>query len=254
MVKIDLNCDLGESFGAWAMGHDEAVIGWITSANVACGFHAGDPRVMARTVRLACQRGVAVGAHPSFPDLVGFGRRTLDVTPVEVETDVIYQIGALQAFCAAEGTRLRHVKPHGQLYNVAVKDETLAQAIARAVRKVDPALILVAPGGALKRAGEQAGLRVAIEAFADRAYLPDGSLAPRSMPGAVITDPQEVARRAVEMVLDHRVKTMTGEHLTIVPHTLCIHGDTPGADQLAATIHQALVDAGATICALSEVL
>ena len=204
-MTIDLNSDLGESFGAWPMGQDEALMASITSANVACGFHAGDPGVMRRTIALAKHHGVAVGAHPGFPDLVGFGRREMQVTPQEVEDLVLYQVAALAGIAAAQGVRLQHVKAHGALYNQACRDAGLADAIARAVAAFDRSLILLGlPGSALIRAGERAGLRVAAEVFADRAYEPDGSLASRRKPGSVIHDAAQVVARAVRMVRDRR--------------------------------------------------
>ncbi|AEJ39196.1 Lactam utilization related protein (lamB) [Sulfobacillus acidophilus TPY] len=251
-ARIDLNSDMGESFGAWTMGHDESVLPYITSANVACGFHAGDPRVMARTVRLAKSHGVSVGAHPAFPDLVGFGRRNLAVTPEEAHTDVLYQIGALHAFCRAENIPLAHVKPHGQLNNLAVTDASLADAILDAIELYDRQLILIAYGGELLARGRARGLTVAQEVYVDRAYLPDGRLAPRSLPGAVIQDPSVAARRAVEMVLQHRVPTLDGQWLTVTPDTICIHGDNPGAVELARAVRRALDAAGVEVLPLGH--
>ncbi|MDI3297942.1 MAG: 5-oxoprolinase subunit PxpA [Bacillota bacterium] len=247
-LRIDLNADLGEGFGVWRMGEDEALLARITSANVACGFHASDPVTMARTVRAAARLGVAVGAHPGYPDLVGFGRRDLEMSPEEAEAAVIYQIGALRAFCEAEGVPLHHVKPHGAMYNRAARDRRLAEAIARAVRRVDPRLILYAqPGGELARAGEEAGLRVALEAFADRAYLPDGRLQPRSQPGAVFHDPEEVAERALSIVRDGRIASVTGEEVELRAETLCLHGDNPEAIRLAEAVRRRLEAAGVEI-------
>src|SRR4051812_20698291 len=203
MATIDLNCDLGESYGAYSIGADEAVMPSITSANVACGYHGGDPGVMRRTVRLARHAGVAVGAHPGFPDLVGFGRREMRMAPQDVEDMVLYQIGALAATAKSEGVRLSHVKPHGALYNMAVTDTGLATAIAQAVAGFDPALILFAlPGSELARAANGLGLQVALEGFSDRAYEPDGSLTPRSRTGAVIHDVDAVVARALRMVAE----------------------------------------------------
>lgn len=252
--KVDLNCDMGESFGAWRMGDDEHVLPHITSANVACGFHAGDPRVMARTVRRAKELGVAVGAHPSFPDLVGFGRRNLDVTPEEARTDVLYQIGALSAFCRAEGVPLQHVKPHGQLNNLALENRTLAEAIVDGVLAYDPNLIFVAYGGELARVAEARGLRVGHEVFADRAYNPDGSLVSRRVPGAVIHDPERVVERAVQMVLDGRVRAHDGSWLELPVETICVHGDTPGAADLVQKLRSALEAAGVAVVPLAQVL
>lgn len=240
-MHIDLNSDVGESFGAYRIGADEAVIASVTSANIACGYHAGDPAVMRRTVRLARDAGVAIGAHPGFPDLVGFGRRELRATPREVEDLVLYQIGALAAIARAEGTVLAHVKAHGALYNMAARDRSLADAIARAVRSFDASLVLFGlPGSELLRAGEDAGLQVAREGFADRAYSPDGSLAPRSAPGSVIDDADEVVRRALQMVEERRVVAADGSVLTFNVDTLCVHGDTPGAAALTAHLRAGL--------------
>jgi UPF0271 protein len=251
---IDLNSDMGEGFGVYRLGDDEALFPWITSVNVACGFHAGDPRVMAATVARASRAGVAVGAHPGLPDLVGFGRRDLAVTPEEARTDVLYQLGALAAFCRASGVRLSHVKPHGQLYNLALRDARLAAAVVEAVRAFDPHLAVVALGGELLNAARKAGLRVAVEAFADRAYRPDGTLLPRSQPGSVITDVEQVVARAVRMAVEGTVEAVDGTELRVRPHTLCVHGDTPGAAALAQRLRQGLEAAGVTVRPLPEVL
>jgi UPF0271 protein len=241
MPTIDLNCDMGESFGAYTIGADVEVMRSISSANVACGYHGGDPAVMRRTVRLAREAGVSVGAHPGFPDLVGFGRREMRVTPQEVEDMVLYQVGALAAIAAAEGVRLRHVKAHGALYNMAVRDRALADGIARAVRAFDPSLMLfVLPASELQRAGEAAGLHVALEGFADRAYEPDGSLTPRSRAGAVIHDPAEVVARAVRMAKGGGVTATDGSHVALRVHTICTHGDTPGAHELTRLLRAGL--------------
>ncbi|HEY7056374.1 MAG TPA: 5-oxoprolinase subunit PxpA [Vicinamibacterales bacterium] len=242
---IDLNCDMGESFGPWRMGADEAVLPYITSANIACGAHAGDPSVMRRTVRLAREAGVSVGAHPGFPDLQGFGRRELKADPREMEDWIVAQIGALAAIARAEGAVLRHVKAHGALYNLAVRDRALAEAIARAIASVDRSLIMFGlPKSAMTDAGADAGLRVAAEGFADRAYEPDGSLTPRSKPGAVIHDPEVVVRRAVRMVRDRVVLTPDGREIALQVDTICVHGDTPGADELVRRIRAGLEAAG----------
>jgi UPF0271 protein len=241
---MDLNCDLGESFGAWRMGDDAGVLPWVTSANVACGFHAGDPRIMRDTVRRCRELGVGVGAHPAFPDLVGFGRRDMALTPDQAYTDVLYQIGALAAFCRAEGVPLRHVKPHGQLNNLAVKDAALAQAIVQAARDYDAALIVVAYGGELLRAAREAGVPTAVEGYADRAYNPDGTLVSRRVPGSVVSDPEEVARRAVSIAVRGGVEAADGTWLPLAVDTLCVHGDTPGAAASAEAVHRALVEAG----------
>jgi UPF0271 protein len=250
---IDFNADLGESFGLWERGADEALMRVISSANVACGFHAGDPATMRATVRLARAHGVAVGAHPGFPDLVGFGRREMEVRAQEVEDLVLYQVGALAAVARSEGVRLQHVKAHGALYNMACRDEALAEAIARAVVAFDPTLVLFGlPGSALLQAGLDAGLPVASEAFADRAYEPDGSLTPRSRPGSVIHDVDTVVERAVRMVTEQAVEATDGSRIRFETDTLCLHGDTPGAAALAQAIRRGLEDAGVTVTALTR--
>jgi UPF0271 protein len=215
---------------------------------VACGYHGGDPAVMRRTVRLARDGGVSVGAHPGLPDLAGFGRREMRVAPQEVEDMILYQVGALAAIAAAEGVRLRHVKAHGALYNMAARDRALADAIARAVRAFDPSLLLfVLPASELQRAGEAAGLDVALEGFADRAYEPDGSLTPRSRPGAVIHDPDEVVRRAVRMALGGGVMATDGSPLALRVDTICTHGDTPGAHELTRLLRAGLEREGVAV-------
>jgi UPF0271 protein len=240
-MQIDLNSDVGESYGAYRIGADADLVPHVTSVNVACGFHGGDPGVMRETVRLARAAGASVGAHPGFPDLVGFGRRELRASPREVEDMVVYQIGALAAIAHAEGVTLAHVKAHGALYNMAARDRSLADAIASAVRAVDPSLVLFGlPGSELIRSGEAAGLAVASEGFADRAYAPDGSLAPRAMPGSVLHDAEIVVRRAVEMVAHGRVVATDGSELTLRVDTLCVHGDTPGAADLARQLRAGL--------------
>ena len=245
MSRIDINSDVGESFGAYIMGDDAGVMRSITSANIACGYHAGDPGVMRRTIRLACDHAVAIGAHPGFPDLVGFGRRELNATPSEVEDFVLYQIGALAAMAGREGARLQHVKPHGALFNMAVRDGALADAIARAVAEFDPGLVLFGlPGSEILAAGRRAGLRVAAEAFADRAYEADGSLASRRKPGAVLHDPPAVVDRALRMIRDGVVTALDGSELPLEVETICVHGDTPGASALAAALRSGLEAAG----------
>jgi UPF0271 protein len=251
MVSIDLNSDLGESFGRWSLGNDIDVMRSITSANIACGFHAGDPRVMRETVRLAKAAGVAIGAHPGFPDLVGFGRRNIAASPQEVEDFVIYQVGALAGMAAAEQTKLQHVKPHGALYNMAIRDARLAEAIARGVAAIDRALILFGlPGSELARAADAVGLKVAAEGFADRAYEPDGSLTPRERPGAVIHDPGHVVRRAVRMAQSGVVTATNGLDIEMRVDTICTHGDTPGSHDLVHRIREALERAGIDIKAV----
>jgi 5-oxoprolinase (ATP-hydrolysing) subunit A len=247
-ARVDLNCDMGESFGPWAMGSDAEVLRSVTSANIACGFHAGDPEVMRRTVRAARDAGVAVGAHPGLPDLVGFGRREMNVSPAEVEDMVLYQLGALAAFAAAEGVGLKHVKAHGALYNMAARDMSLASAIARSVASFDPQLVLFGLAGSLLlEAGRKAGLRVASEGFADRAYERDGSLTPRSRPGAVIHEPGRVVDRAVRMVMEGRVTAADGSDLTLHVDTLCTHGDTPGAQTLVRQLRAGLESNGVAV-------
>lgn len=251
---VDINSDMGESFGAYRIGEDEALLPSISSTNIACGFHGGDPRVMAQTVAAAAQNDVAVGAHPGFPDLVGFGRRNLAVSAEEARTDVLYQIGALGAFARAGGVPLQHVKPHGQLNNLAVSDRTLADAIVAGVQDYDPALILIAYGGELTRAAQDAGLPVAHEVYADRAYNRDGTLVSRRLPGAVIRDEEEVVRRAVAMVRTGRVRAITGEEIVLPVDTICVHGDTPGAAELARALRAALAAAGIAVRPLRDVL
>ena len=248
--RIDLNCDLGESFGAYTIGHDELVMRVITSANVACGFHAGDPTVMRRTARSAIANGVAVGAHPGFPDLAGFGRRPLHASPSDVEDMVLYQVAALSGIVAAEGSRLRHVKPHGALYNMAAADPSLADAVARAVRTIDSSLVLFGlSGSCLLDAGRDAGLEVASEVFADRAYDRVGALVSRETPGSVIAEVGVVVERAVEMVTRGRVTALTGELVDLVADTICVHGDTEGSAHLAQSIRAGLETAGLEVVA-----
>ena len=250
-MSIDINCDMGESFGPWKMGADDDVMPNITSANVACGAHAGDPRVMRRTVRAAKHHGVSVGAHPGFADLQGFGRREMQVDPAEVEDTLIAQVGALAAIARAESVSLRHVKAHGALYNMAARDRRLADAIAAAIKAFDSSLVMFGlPASNLIEAGVAAGLRVAAEGFADRAYEPDGSLTPRSRPGAVIHDPAVVVDRAVRMVRDGIVLTPAGQEIPLRVDTLCVHGDTPGAAELVKRIRAGLQAAGIQVRAL----
>lgn len=254
MRSIDLNCDMGESFGAYTIGADAEVMPSISSANVACGYHGGDPAVMRLTVRLARDAGVAVGAHPGFPDLGGFGRREMKMTAQEVEDMVLYQIGALAAIARSEGVTLRHVKPHGALYNLAAKDAALAGAIARAARAFDPSLVLFGlPNSELLRAGREAGLAVAAEGFADRAYEPDGSLTPRSRPGSVIHDRDVVVARAVRMATERRVTAVDGTDIELDVDTICTHGDTPGAPELTRALREALQRAEVTVAPVTRV-
>jgi UPF0271 protein len=251
--EIDINADVGESFGAFTVGNDAALMPSITSANVAAGFHGGDPSVLRRTIRLAKQHGVAVGAHPGFADLAGFGRRELHATPREAEDFVLYQIAAVAGVAAAEGVHLQHVKPHGALYNMAVRDRELAAAIARATAAFDRRLILFAPfDSELYNAGLAAGLGVAAEAFADRAYEPDGSLVSRQKPGAVIHEMDAVVGRALQMVRTRQVQAVDGTLVPLDVDTICVHGDTPGAAALAATLRGALDAAGVIVRAVGR--
>ncbi|MCL2516072.1 MAG: LamB/YcsF family protein [Microbacteriaceae bacterium] len=248
MATIDLNCDLGEGFGAWAMGDDAALLELVTSANVACGFHAGDPQIMLATCRLAAERGVAVGAHVAYHDLHGFGRRPLPLTPDELFADVVHQLGALQAAARAAGTRVGYVKPHGALYNVAVVDAVQADAVARACAAVDPGLaVLALPGSELLRAASAHGLVPVAETFADRAFRPDGTLVPRGLPGAVLHDPDEIAARVVRLVTEGRVAAVDGSELAVDARSVCVHGDTPGAVAIARRVRSALEAAGVAL-------
>jgi UPF0271 protein len=246
--RIDLNCDMGESFGAWTLGSDEAVMACVTSVNLACGFHAGDPSVMERTVRLAAARSLAVGAHPGFPDLQGFGRRAMALSPGEVRAAVLYQVGALSAFTRAAGIPLTHVKPHGALYNQAAADGALARAVASAVRAFEPALVLVGLSGSLLVAEAEAqGLRAASEVFADRGYEADGSLTPRGTEGALVEDPAEAAARVLRMVREGVVRSRQGTDVPVKADTVCIHGDRPGAAGFARALRDALEAAGVEV-------
>jgi UPF0271 protein len=238
---VDLNADVGESFGAYHMGNDAEILRYVTSANIACGLHAGDPSVMKKTVQLALAQQVAIGAHPSLPDLVGFGRREMAVSPAEVYDLVIYQIGALWAFVQAEGGVLHHVKPHGALYNMAATNAALAEAIAEAMYKVKPDLILYGLAGSeLNKAGEKLGLTIAQEVFADRTYQANGTLTPRRLPDALITDAVVAARQVIRMVKEGTVQTQQGTSIAIQADTVCIHGDGPHALLFARHIQQAL--------------
>jgi UPF0271 protein len=249
-TRIDLNCDLGESFGAWRMGDDAALLALVSSANIACGFHAGDPDIMRDTVALAVAHGVAIGAHVSLHDLQGFGRREIAVTAAEVHALTLYQIGALHAFARAAGSRLTHVKPHGALYNMAARDRPLADAIAGAVRDFDPQLRLFGlAGSALIDAGNALGLPVVAEVFADRRYCPDGSLQPRRESGAVIEDAATASAQAISLARDGRVQTVAGDWLNLQADTVCLHGDGTHAVALAQQLRLALQAAGLRIAA-----
>ncbi|HEY2376756.1 MAG TPA: 5-oxoprolinase subunit PxpA [Gemmatimonadaceae bacterium] len=251
-MQVDINCDMGESFGAYEIGADDDVLQHVTSANIACGFHAGDPSVMRTTVANALEHGVAIGAHPGLPDLVGFGRRAMQVTPQEVYDLVIYQVGALWGFVRAAGAALRHVKPHGALYNMAVAQPPLADAIARAVHDVDSRLILFGlAGSVMLKAAERAGIAAASEAFADRNYLHDGSLVPRQRPDALVSDANEGVRRVLRMVRDGVVADVDGEDIAIRADTVCIHGDGPNAAAMARALRAGLSAARVDVCAPS---
>ncbi len=253
-MKIDVNSDMGESYGAWKMGDDEALMPHITSASVACGWHAGDPSVMRVTVGLVKRHGVRLGAHPGYPDLLGFGRRPMQISPDEARDYVLYQIGALAIFAKAEGIRLQHVKPHGGMYNLAARDRTLSKAIAEAVAEADPTLILVGPPESeLVAAGQEAGLKVAREGFGDRAYNEDGSLVSRRVPGALVTDPDTVADRVL-MMLEGKVKAITGRIIATAVDTVCLHGDTPGVPAIAIRLRGRLAQAGVKVVPLEEVV
>jgi UPF0271 protein len=251
MRRIDLNADVGESFGAYTMGHDAAIMASITSANIAAGFHAGDPSVLRATVRLAKAHGVAIGAHPGFPDLAGFGRRELLVSPSEAEDFILYQIAAVAGVAAAEGARLAHVKAHGALFNMAAHDRPLADALARAVAAFDRSLLIFAPpDSAMIAAARELHLGVAAEVFADRAYQSDGRLASRQTPGAVIHDAPTVVARAIAAIADHTIVAVDGSRIHVDADTICIHGDTPGSHQLAAAVRVGLEAAGVIVKAM----
>lgn len=242
---MDLNSDVGESFGRWQLGDDEAMLGLVTSANVACGFHAGDPTTLRRTCTLAARRGVAVGAQVGYRDLAGFGRRFVDVAPGELTDDVLYQIGALEGMCRAAGTRVRYVKPHGALYNAIVHHEEQAAAVVAAVQAYDPGLpVLGLPGSAFLAAAEAAGLRTVREFFVDRGYTPEGTLVPRSQPGALLHDPDEVTARVLRMVTDGVVTAVDGTDVRVHAESACVHGDSPGAVDMATAVRAGLEAAG----------
>lgn len=254
-MKIDLNCDLGESYGAYTLGRDSEVIKYVTSANIACGFHASDPVTMDKTVRLAAAAGVAVGAHPGYPDLMGFGRRNLAATPAEVRAYVKYQVGALAAFAASEGQTIAHVKPHGAMYNMAAKDASLARAIAEAVQECAPGAVLLALSGSeMIRAAEEIGLPCAAEVFADRAYMPDGTLVPRSRPDAMIRDENEAIARVVRMAKEGVVRAVDGTDVKIKADSVCVHGDGDAALLFVQKIRSALAEAGVEVAPIREVL
>ncbi|MGY1714523.1 LamB/YcsF family protein [Geodermatophilus sp. SYSU D01106] len=244
-ARTDLNSDLGEGFGQWTLGDDDALLGVVTSANVACGFHAGDPVILRRVCDRAAAAGVAIGAQVGYRDLAGFGRRFVDVEPDALTQDVLYQVGALEAFARVAGTRVRYVKPHGALYNAIVTHEEQAAAVVRAVVDYDRTLpVLGLPGSAFLRLAADAGLRTVAEAFADRAYTPEGTLVSRRLPGAVLTDADEITRRCVAMATGGEVRDVDGGLLRLAPDSICVHGDTPGAVDIARRVRSALTDAG----------
>lgn len=256
MQKIDLNCDMGESFGVYTLGMDAEIIKYITSANIACGFHAGDPQVMDKTVKLAADQKVGIGAHPGFPDLMGFGRRNIDCAPEEIRNYVIYQVGAISAFCARHGVKLQHVKPHGSLYNMAVADEKIARAIIQAVAGVNRDLLLLLLAGGkserMARIGHEEGVKIVFEAFADRAYTADGALVSRRLPGAVIKEADAAAERAVMMAKESRVTAIDGSSVYMEFQTLCVHGDTPGAVDMVRRIRECLEREGIAVRRMGE--
>jgi UPF0271 protein len=245
MTALDLNSDLGESFGRWVLGDDEAMLEVVTSANIACGFHAGDPLTLHRTVAAAARLGVAIGAQVGYRDLAGFGRRFLDMAPEELTADVLYQIGALDGLARSVGSAVRYVKPHGALYNTIVADEVQAAAVVAAVRSYDPGMPVVGlPGSVFLQLAGEAGLPTVREAFADRAYTAAGTLVPRREPGAVLTDPRAVADRVVALVRTGAVPAITGESVPVVAESVCVHGDSPGAVEMARAVRAALTAAG----------
>lgn len=255
MYRVDLNSDLGESFGRYTLGMDDKIIPLITSANVACGYHASDPVVMEKTVSMAREAGIRVGAHPGFPDLMGFGRRNMAVSPAEAKAYVMYQLGALEGFCRAKGVKLQHVKPHGALYNMAAKDYELSRAICEAIYEFDKNLIVLAlSGGELARAAKDMGLRTALEVFADRAYEEDGTLVNRRKDGAMITDEDEAIARVVRMVKEKKVTAITGKDIPIQADSVCVHGDGAKALAFVERIRKALTEEGVEICSLDEIV
>ncbi len=255
MYKVDLNADLGESFGAYTIGMDSEVLRYITSANVACGYHAGDPLVMQKTVALAAECNTAVGAHPGFPDLMGFGRRNMNITPDEARAYIKYQVGALTAFTKSCGIKMQHVKPHGAFYNMAAVNDKLAEAICRGIYEVDPELIMLGlAGSAHIRAAEAVGLRTASEVFADRGYMEDGTLVPRSMEGAIIHDRSEAIARTVRMVKEGVVETVTGKIIPIKADSICVHGDNPDAVNFVKDIREKLTQEGVTVTCIADVV
>lgn len=255
MYRVDLNCDLGESFGNYKLGMDELVIPLISSANVACGFHASDPVVMNKTIAMASEAGIRVGAHPGYLDLMGFGRRNMNVSFDEAKNYVLYQLGALDAFCKVHGVKMQHVKPHGALYNMAAKDYELSKAICEAIKEYDDTLIVMAlSGGELVNAAKDMGLRVAMEVFADRAYEEDGSLVNRRKEGAMITDENEAIARVVRMIKENKVTAITGKDIPIQADSVCVHGDGEKALAFVQKIRETLTKEGIAICSLDEIV
>ena len=250
MKKIDLNCDMGESYGAWKMGADAEVMPFISSANIACGFHAGDPATIRKTVRLAVDRGVAVGAHPSLPDLMGFGRRAMRISPQEMYDLIIYQAGAVEAFARVAGTKLHHVKCHGALYNMAAVDEGLSEAMVRAVRDLGAGLMLYALSNSLTmKIAKQQNIPVAGEVFADRGYSDDGTLAPRDKPGGMIEEPMAAVKQALAMIEEGCVASLSGKRVAVSADTMCLHGDQPGAVAFAQALRKAFAERGIAVAA-----
>lgn len=254
-MRVDLNSDLGESFGRYTIGMDEEIIPLISSANVACGFHASDPLVMQKTIATAKTAGIAIGAHPGFPDLMGFGRRNMVVSREEAYAYTLYQVGALDAFLKAQGMALQHVKPHGAFYNMAAKDAGLSDAICRAIRDYDRELILLAlPAGELYKTAGSLGLRVAAEVFADRAYEEDGTLVNRAKTGAMITDEEEALARMIRMIKEHKVRAISGKDIAISVDSICVHGDGPKALAFVKKLRDGLRKEGISICPLKDVI
>jgi UPF0271 protein len=255
MRFVDLNCDMGESFGAYNLGRDAEILAYVTSANIACGFHAGDPAIMRQTVRMALDNGVGIGAHPGLQDLIGFGRRDMDISPKEAYDIVVYQIGSLWGFVRSEGGTMQHVKAHGALYNMAAKNVGLAEAIAEAVYKVDPELILIAlAGGELAKAGEKIGLKTASEVFSDRTYQSDGSLTSRRQPDALIKEDELAVKQVIRMVNEGKVLSRQGVDVSIQADTICVHGDGVHALEFAKTIVSSLSESGITVQAIGKTL
>lgn len=255
MYRVDLNCALGESFGSYKIGRDEEILDYVTSANIACGFHAGDPAIMRKTVRLALEKNVGIGAHPGLQDLVGFGRRPMQISAQEAYDLVVYQIGALYGFVKSEGGKLQHVKPHGALFNMAAKDPVLAEAIAEAIYKIDPGLILFGlSGGELIKAAAKIGVRAANEVFSDRTYQKDGTLTARNGENAVITCHKEAAMQAVRMVKEGKVRTVEGVDIPIQADTICIHGDSEKALDFAKYIKETMTKEGISFAKISDIV